>query len=1079
MTTTVQHQKVPDFFTSLSGCETNKFTKKVNSNPRYPSFNQVHFTCGDVEQFEHYRDQSNGTNPNPNIDLGGNVWEGEFIPDEANSWKKYKNLTTESVDNTFKYLFNKFKKGVFIKIKDNKLDVFLPFSKINYINDWGNNMRYDPTKFRSMLDFLIYTGKIQGYNVNPQSVHQNPSFWYANNSLVRYENPPSENDRGLSAIKDMLNSLCRERIVPDIEIFINKRDFPLIKKDDTEPYENIFDDPKFKLKSHRYDKYCPILSTVGTVDNVDIPMPTAEDWTRASNQEEGKFFSDICRSYKYDFKTPWSHRIPTAVFRGASTGSGTTIETNPRLKISQLSTIAPNNLLDAGITKWNLRPRKVMGNPYLQLIEPDKLPFGLVKSLTPGEQSKYKYVVNVDGHVSAFRLSLELSMGSVILLVDSKYTMWFRKYLVEYEHYVPVKEDLSDLFEKIQWCRDNDSKCEEIAKNARDFYDKYLTKKGILDYMQLLLIDIKKNTGNYFYNSVKIQDIIMDQEHSILSELQSHVPSAPLDPEVDIIYPFEDRNFYGMEGLQMFMRKNGGIDISSDDRILIHQSRDGSIYKIENVFPDSNISFVVKKSDRVDELVNEAFVGITSINPLIREIPNFRYTYCISRSDIGVRDTTILENIEGDTFQKYINDGCSFEDFRKTIMMTLLALAVAQEKIGFVHNDLYPWNIIMLKVDRQKIVYQFRGVMFVVETDVIPVIIDYGRAHVIYDGQHYGTMKTFKTSLFQDCFCLLISSVYEMSLRNNSDVNMLIYMTNFFTGSDLYPNKIKNYQELMTFLGIHKKYNEMVFGDKCAIESHNPINLFQYIFQSSPNVGIMQVVFPNKVEYKIPLGNPLFYYDIIIKRNPRQDILLYLEQVESCVDYLYSSNTNIVTYINSCNYFTLVVKSIMEKFGGDIKVTQRCNIILTRVAMKYISHADQMTRDIKFGYINSNESLIISSYTPETFSVPSKILTRLQGDSKPRKTNILSFRKDFMFNMMYDLPYQIPDENLFFMDKRYLSLIKMNPLVIINHNANINTLKNVAKKVYLQDIEKLSQIPDEKPIKTLQVFNAILNVING
>ncbi len=31
--------------------------------------------------------------------------------------------------------------------------------------------------------------------------------------------------------------------------------------------------------------------------------------------------------------------------------------------------------------------------------------------------------------------------------------MWFSHLLKPYIHYVPVKSDLSDLIEKIQWCR--------------------------------------------------------------------------------------------------------------------------------------------------------------------------------------------------------------------------------------------------------------------------------------------------------------------------------------------------------------------------------------------------------------------------------------------------------------------------------------------------------------------------------------------------------------------------------------------------------------------------------------------------
>ena len=169
--------------------------------------------------------------------------------------------------------------------------------------------------------------------------------------------------------------------------------------------------------------------------------------------------------------TPWSERKPVAVFRGASTGCGTAIETNQRLKLSLLSVQNPK-IIDAGITKWNLRSRKVMNSPYLQTINLpylQKLGIHKVNSLTPDEQSQYKYIIHVDGHVSAFRLGRELNSGSCLIIADSPYWMWFRKMLVPYEHYVPVKHDLSDLVKQINWCINNDKKCEEIAQMLENF----------------------------------------------------------------------------------------------------------------------------------------------------------------------------------------------------------------------------------------------------------------------------------------------------------------------------------------------------------------------------------------------------------------------------------------------------------------------------------------------------------------------------------------------------------------------------------------------------------------------------------
>ena len=42
------------------------------------------------------------------------------------------------------------------------------------------------------------------------------------------------------------------------------------------------------------------------------------------------------------------------------------------------------------------------------------------------------------------------------------------------KHYIPIKEDLSDLFDQIMWCRNNDSTCKLIAENSYKFYMDYI-----------------------------------------------------------------------------------------------------------------------------------------------------------------------------------------------------------------------------------------------------------------------------------------------------------------------------------------------------------------------------------------------------------------------------------------------------------------------------------------------------------------------------------------------------------------------------------------------------------------------------
>lgn len=71
-------------------------------------------------------------------------------------------------------------------------------------------------------------------------------------------------------------------------------------------------------------------------------------------------------------------------------------------------------------------------------------------------QLQYKYQINIDGTVAAYRLPYLLAGDSVVLKQDSGYYEHFYNELRPWEHYIPIRADLGDLLEKIQWARDHD-----------------------------------------------------------------------------------------------------------------------------------------------------------------------------------------------------------------------------------------------------------------------------------------------------------------------------------------------------------------------------------------------------------------------------------------------------------------------------------------------------------------------------------------------------------------------------------------------------------------------------------------------
>ena len=773
MTTTNEFQINPDFFMNIEEC---KNKTNYNTNQRYPNFKQTHFTVGDEEQFEIYRNYENISFKENDIGLQNNIFQNYKF--ENISWDKYQNLSLDDMFNTFKYIFNKFKKGIYIKILNNELKCFLPFSKVNFVNEWSNNINYDKDRWKSMIEFIKYCASLQGIKIDDKKVNKFVNTWYANNFLLRPEYPTGEGDSGVSNIKDMLIELCKNREISDIELFINRRDTPILKKDGTEPYESIFNSTNYPLISHKYDKYFPILSMVSTDNFADIPIPTIEDWARVSSIEDNKYFIPP-RDFKYNFNISFKDKISKAVFRGTSTGEGTTPETNQRLKLALLSKQYPE-LIDAGITKWNTRPRKEFGNNILTTIEYTKYNLSLSNFLSPEEQSKYKYIINVDGHVSAYRLSLELDYGSVILLSESKYRLWYKNLLKPYEHYVPVKSDFSDLIEKINWCEKNQNECEKIVKNCKKFYKKYLSKKGILDYLQTLFIKISKNSGVYFDRILSVKSVCQEEQNIFLKSLEIQ------KEYLDILYLSEIKT----------------------DKTIIKE------------FEIKNLKYLEKYSVNQDEIVNEAFIGLTKVNDMLKYIPNFKkITY--------YKDGLIYsEKIEGILFSEWIKKSFSMYEYLWIILQLSLILQFSQNFCLFNHKDLYPWNIIIKKTTTPiEITYPvFGSEVYKIKTNIYPILIDFGKSRIMKDDIYYGLNNIFNFNKFQDCLIILLSSIYiifNLDLKNN-DINTIFKLSKIFIQTD-------SLTVLKTFVRTKKKYNEIIYNNELLYKDKNPLSLFKHI----------------------------------------------------------------------------------------------------------------------------------------------------------------------------------------------------------------------------------------------------------
>jgi hypothetical protein len=187
-------------------------------------------------------------------------------------------------------------------------------------------------------------------------------------------------------------------------------------------------------------------------------------------------------------KCSWESKITLLLFRGADSGVWDRLNwrSYPRPKLVALSLKYPHlidakfsTLLDYDSTseiRETIKSEGMMGN-FVSMVD----------------HPRYKYVMDVDGHCAAApRLPLLLHSNSVLFKNMTSSRLWFYPSMKPYVHFVPVKEDLSDLITLLKWARFHDKECKKISQNAQELAAEVLSHESIYLYLYRLLCEYSK-----------------------------------------------------------------------------------------------------------------------------------------------------------------------------------------------------------------------------------------------------------------------------------------------------------------------------------------------------------------------------------------------------------------------------------------------------------------------------------------------------------------------------------------------------------------------------------------------------------
>ena len=397
--------------------------------------------------------------------------------------KNYNKMTKRNLEETLRFLFDKYREFLFISIRDNDITGYHIY-KYHSKNDWHQDLKtFNGQDFKKF--YYEYLKKLK----RPFIKYEDPEKWTSNNCLLqmsdwsRREGIP---ESYVSEIIQMIEFTKRKyNGLPDCDLIINRKDFPLLKLDKTPSYSNLYSKTKIM---NQPDNPWIICSQCKTVEHYDINYPSADEWISVTSPSE--------------IVTDWKQKYATAIWRGSSTGCGTTIKNNNRLKLANISNKWKSNnefnqnnkidntpFLDAGITRF-VKKFKVT-NQIIYYLNPKDFNFYLSKFMDFKDQTYCKYLLNIEGNVSAYRYGSLFSTNSVVINIKSKYYLWFEPLLTKNE-FVELNSDFDeyDIAKAIKYLKQNDSKAEEFANNGVKFYNKYLNKDKISEYWFKLMMKI-------------------------------------------------------------------------------------------------------------------------------------------------------------------------------------------------------------------------------------------------------------------------------------------------------------------------------------------------------------------------------------------------------------------------------------------------------------------------------------------------------------------------------------------------------------------------------------------------------------
>lgn len=388
------------------------------------------------------------------------------------------------------------------------------------------------------------------------------------------------------------------------------------------------------------------------------------------------------------------------------------------------------------------------------------------------------------------------------------------------------------------------------------------------------------------------------------------------------------KQFYNGKAMQAILCTMESISYSSDSTLSVNYRLREYFRRMKQIGPPSvqgvamktdvdakdeaSDLFVMKvpKDPESSDLYHEAFVGLFGTNKLRAFVPNFAYIFGTFRCSGPVihgggdnvdgksykevitwcnnlKDNSpyiLYENISPNISMKELARTGSIHDILNAYLQVLYALDVANKRIDFTHYDLHADNVLIRQIPRVNdiyIPYQTEKGREYLRASRIATIIDFGFAHVEFEGKNYGMVgleqfgiEQQKSLPFHDAYKLLMFILYDRRAAGRSDYLLFSPLVKLVNPDATLDQVIDQQREVFFSLPRLSIFPRITMLDWARqVRAHFP-NETKF-FYSSPPKGRNRVVASCQDSVCLDYDQTLFAIGIIGTPNPRDVMEFY------------------------------------------------------------------------------------------------------------------------------------------------------------------------------------------------------------